>query len=112
MAKLLVEADVKWINQSAVMDVIELTSHNGYVIPLTFGWDDQMVYSLGAEFQATQCLKVIGGWSMCNINSEEDVTSNLGSIAVVEHHISLGLNRTWNRIYLQLFLIHVEYIIL
>ena len=97
MAKLLLEADVKWINQSAVMDVIDLTSHNGFVMPLTFGWDDQIVYALGAEFQAGKCLKVIGGWSYgATPIGPEDVVYNLGSIAVVEHHISIGVNKSWN----------------
>ena len=97
MPKLLLEADVKWVNQSAVMDVIDLTSHNGYVIPLTFGWDDQIVYAFGAEFQAGKCLKVIGGWSYgATPIGAEDVVYNLGSIAVVEHHISLGVNKSWN----------------
>jgi len=97
MPKLLLEVDVKWVNQSAVMDVIDLTSYNGYVIPLTFGWDDQIVYALGAEYQAGKCLKVMGGWSYgATPISPEDVVYNLGSIAVVEHHISLGVNKSWN----------------
>jgi long-chain fatty acid transport protein len=95
---LLVEADVKWINQSAVMDKIELTSQNGYVIPLTFGWDDQTVYSFAAEYQVNPGIKVIGGYSYgATPISEEDVIYNLGSIAVVEHHISLGINKKWNK---------------
>jgi long-chain fatty acid transport protein len=97
MTKLLLEADVKWINQSAVMELIEVTSPTGSIIPLTFGWEDQMVYAFGAEFKATECMKLIGGWSYGTTPiGEEDVTSNLGSIAVVEHHISLGINRAWN----------------
>jgi long-chain fatty acid transport protein len=98
ISQLLVEADVKWVNQSAVMDKIELVSHNGYIIPLTFGWEDQMVYSLAAEYQINQCLKVLGGYSYgATPISEEDVVYNLGSIAVVEHHISLGINKSWNK---------------
>jgi long-chain fatty acid transport protein len=27
---------------------------------------------------------------------EEDVDGNLGSIAVVEHHISIGISKKWN----------------
>jgi len=97
MPKLLIEADVKWINQSAVMDVIELTSPTGYIIPLTFGWDDQFVYALGAQLQAKKGLTVLGGWSYAATPiSPEDVNSNLGSIAVVEHHISLGVQKSWN----------------
>jgi long-chain fatty acid transport protein len=97
MPKLLLEADVKWINQSAVMDKIELKSPTGYIIPLTFGWDDQMVYALGGQFQVNKCIKLLGGWSYgATPISPEDVTSNLGSIAVVEHHISLGVQKAWN----------------
>jgi long-chain fatty acid transport protein len=97
MPKLLLEADVKWINQSAVMDEIELTSSTGYVIPLTFGWDDQIVYALGGEFKVNECLKIMSGWSYgATPISPEDVNSNLGSIAVVEHHISLGVQKSWN----------------
>lgn len=97
MPKLLIEADVKWINQSAVMDRIELTSPSGYVIPLTFGWDDQMIYALGGQFKVNKCVKFLGGWSYgATPISPEDVNSNLGSIAVVEHHISLGVQKSWN----------------
>ncbi|MCP5061659.1 MAG: long-chain fatty acid ABC transporter [Ignavibacteriae bacterium] len=97
MPKLLLEADVKWINQSAVMDKIEVTSPTGSTIPLPFGWDDQMVYAISAEFQPGKCLKVIAGWSFgATPISEENVVYNLGSIAVVEHHISLGVNKSWN----------------
>ena len=95
--KLLIEADVKWINQSAVMDEIDLVSPSGYVIPLTFGWDDQMVYALSGEFKVNKGIKVIGGWSYgATPIDPEDVNSNLGSIAVVEHHISFGIVKVWN----------------
>ena len=96
--KLLVEADVKWVNFSAVMDVVELTSPTGYVIPLTFGWDDQMVYSLGLQLQPRKGVKLLGGYSYgATPISEDDVDNNLGSIAVVENHLSFGLNKCWNK---------------
>lgn len=96
-SKLLIEADVKWINQSAVMELIEVKAPNGAIIPLTFGWEDQMVYSLGAEFAPHKGMRLIAGWSYgATPISPEDVNSNLGSIAVVEHHISLGIQKTWN----------------
>ena len=56
-----------------------------------------MVYVFGAEFQAGKCLKVIGGWSYgATPIGAEDVVYNLGLIAVVEHHISIGVNKSWN----------------
>lgn len=98
MPKLLIEGDIKWINQSAVMDKIDITSPTGYVIPLTFGWDDQFVYALSAQLQPKAGLKVIGGWSYAATPiSPEDVNSNLGSIAVVEHHISVGIQKNLNK---------------
>ncbi len=96
-AKLLIEGDVKWINQSDVMDEIDLITPSGSVMPITFGWDDQMVYALSAQYQVNKCLKVLGGWSYgATPISPEDVPYNLGSIAVVEHHISIGIQKSWN----------------
>ncbi len=97
MPKLLLEADLKWINQSAVMDQIDLVSPTGYVIPLKFGWDDQMVYAVGAQFAPNKGMKLMLGWSYgATPISPEDVINNLGSIAVVEHHISIGVTKCWN----------------
>ncbi len=98
MPKLLIEGDFKWINQSAVMEEVTLTSPSGYEIPLKFGWDDQMVYALGLQFKPTNGMKLIGGWSYGQTPiSPEDVNNNLGSIAVVEHHISLGIQKAWSQ---------------
>jgi len=98
MPKLLVEADFKWINQSAVMDQIDLVSPTGYVIPLKFGWDDQMVYAVGAQFAPNKGMQLMLGWSYgATPISPENVNNNLGSIAVVEHHISIGITRHWGK---------------
>ncbi len=94
--KLMVEADVKWYNFSDVNDEITLTTPTNEM-PLTFGWDDQIVYALGINFKAKpgMCVKVGYNYGATPI-SAEDVTSNTGSIAVVEHHLSLGLTKHWN----------------
>jgi long-chain fatty acid transport protein len=95
--RLLIEGDFKWINQSDVMNEIDLVSPTGYVIPLKFGWDDQMVYALGAQFKVNKCVKLLSGWSYgATPIVPENVNNNLGSIAVVEHHISLGIQKSWN----------------
>ena len=97
MPKLLLEGDVKWINQSAIMEQIDLVSPSGYVIPLKFGWDDQMVYAIGAQFAPSKGMRLMLGWSYgATPISPEDVNNNLGSIAVVEHHISIGIKKCWN----------------
>lgn len=92
--KLLVEADVKWVNYSDVMDRIDITGPTGGVTPLTFGWDDQVVYSIGAEFEAMPGLTLRAGYNYGKSPiGPEDVTSNYGSIAVIEHHLSLGVTK-------------------
>ena len=56
-----------------------------------------MVYSLGAELQPREGMKLLSGYSYgATPISEDDVDNNLGSIAVVEHHLSAGVNKNWN----------------
>jgi long-chain fatty acid transport protein len=97
MPKLTVEADVKWYNFSDVMGKEKLNAPNGTVIPLNFGWDDQIVYALGISFhmQPTACLQFGYNYGATPIG-KDDVDSNLGSIAVVEHHLSIGVSKKWN----------------
>ncbi|MGD9898404.1 MAG: OmpP1/FadL family transporter [Calditrichaceae bacterium] len=96
--RLLVEADVKWYNFSNVMDVLDLKTPTGSVIPLKFGWDDQMVYALGLDFAVKPGLVLKAGYNYGKSPiGEEDVDSNLGSIAVVEHHFSVGVAKNWNK---------------
>ena len=97
MPRLQVEADVKWYNFSDVMDKVELKAYNGAVIPLSFGWDDQMVYAVGANFKVVPgvCLRAGYNYGETPIG-KEDVKYNLGSIAVVEHHVSIGISKRWN----------------
>ncbi len=97
MPKLQVEADVKWYNFSDVMGEVDLKGPNGLVLPLKFGWDDQIVYAVGANFKIKQgvCLRAGYNYGKTPIGPE-DVDSNLGSIAVVEHHLSVGISKRWN----------------
>lgn len=96
MPKLQIEADVKWYNFSAVMDEIVITTPVGSSIPVHFGWEDQTVYSLGLDFQANECMTLMAGYCYgATPITEENVANNLGAIAVVEHHISIGASRAW-----------------
>ena len=100
MPKLLIEADVKWIGFSDVMDSIDLTDSSGRVLErLAFGWEDQWVYSIGADFAVTEAITLRAGYNYGATGIDpEDVQHNLGSLAVVEHHLSLGLSRKWSSI--------------
>jgi long-chain fatty acid transport protein len=97
MPKLMVEADIKMYSFSDIMDKVELKTPSGTPIFLNFGWDDQMVYAVGIDFKPKDglCLRVGYNYGKTPIG-EEDVDSNLGSIAVVEHHLSIGVSKHWS----------------
>lgn len=94
----LIEFDVKQIKYSDVLDVIDLTRPAGYTggapAQLRFGWDDQTVYALGIQQQVNPKTTVRVGFNYGESPiGPEDVTQNLGSLAVVEEHASVGLTR-------------------
>lgn len=90
----LVEADVKWIGFSEVLDEIDLETPSGAKVPMTFGWDDQIVYAIGVQKRLSPKTTVRFGYNYGESPiDEEDVTSNYGSLAVTEHHFALGLTR-------------------
>ena len=100
----LVEADIKWINFSDTMDSVAIGYPSGYVKPadpapgvpdvVNFGWDDQIVYSLGVQKQVGEKTKLRAGVNYGASPIEaEDVDANLGSVAIPEWHLSLGATR-------------------
>jgi long-chain fatty acid transport protein len=95
---LLLEADAKWIDFSETMGSVPITRPSGYVGPipasLNFGWDDQVVFSLGAQKEVNPKTKVRAGinYGKSPIGAE-DVDNNLGSVAIPERHLSLGVTR-------------------
>ncbi|MCK5069901.1 MAG: outer membrane protein transport protein, partial [Desulfocapsa sp.] len=94
---LLVEADVKWIGFSDVMDSIDLKNAAGDTLqPISFGWEDQIVYSLGLEVSPIDSVTLRLGYNYGETGIDpEDVQHNLGAVAVVEHHLSLGVSKQW-----------------
>lgn len=112
----LIEFDVKQIKYSDVMDVIDITRPAGYTstptsgVPsqLRFGWDDQTVYSLGIQQQVNPKTAVRVGFNYGESPiGPEDVDANLGSLAVVEEHASIGLTRQLaNKVYGSLSYMH------
>jgi long-chain fatty acid transport protein len=89
----LIEADVKHIAFSEVLDKVDLQTPAGTTV-MNFGWDDQIVYALGVQKQVNPKTQVRFGvnYGKSPIESE-DVNSNIGSLAVTELHYSLGLTR-------------------
>jgi long-chain fatty acid transport protein len=97
MPGLLVEADIKRIFFNDVMDRITVTSPQpGMPGVLVFGWDDQTVYSIGVKKEMGKMAVSVGYNYGESPIGPEDVNMNLGSTAIVEHHLSVGLTRQFS----------------
>lgn len=92
----LIEADVKHIAFSEVLDKVDLKTPAGTTV-MNFGWDDQVVYALGVQKQVNPKTQVRFGanYGKSPIGSE-DVNTNIGSLAVTELHYSVGLTRQFS----------------
>jgi long-chain fatty acid transport protein len=97
MPGLLVEADVKRIFFNDVMASIPVTNGpTGFPNPLAFGWDDQTVYAIGVKKDMGPMAVSVGyNYGKSPIGTE-DVNYNLGSTAIVEHHLSFGITRKFS----------------
>lgn len=97
MPGLLVEADVKRIFFNDVMDRVTVTNPQPGMPPvLAFGWDDQTVYSIGVKKDMGKMAVSVGYNYGESPIGPEDVNMNLGSTAIVEHHLSFGLTRKFS----------------
>jgi long-chain fatty acid transport protein len=97
MPGLLVEADIKQIFFNDVMDRVSVSNPQPGMPPtLAFGWDDQTVFSIGVKKDMGPMAISIGyNYGESPIGAE-DVNMNLGSTAIVEHHLSFGLTRKFS----------------
>ncbi len=97
MPGLLVEADIKRIYFNDVMGSITVTGPGApYPGTLAFGWDDQTVYSIGVKKDMGPMAISVGyNYGKSPIGAE-DVAANLGSTAIVEHHLSFGITRKFS----------------
>lgn len=91
---LLIEADIKRIAFSDVLDTVDIETPSGGTMPMNFGWDDQTVYAIGVQKQLNEKTTVRAGYNYGKSPiGSEDVASNYGSLAVTEQHFSLGMTR-------------------
>lgn len=91
--ELLIEADIKQIQFSDVLDEVTLKTPMGNRV-LEFGWDNQTVYAIAMQHKVNDKTAVRVGYNYgASPIDEEDVANNYGSLAVTEHHLSLGLTR-------------------
>lgn len=101
MPGLLVEADVKRIGFSDVMDSIPVKRPTGYAgnVPaaFNFGWSDQTVYAIGVQKDIDDKTTVRAGFNYGKSPiGAEDVNANIGSLAITEKHLSFGATRKFN----------------
>ncbi|MDV3237660.1 MAG: outer membrane protein transport protein [Gammaproteobacteria bacterium] len=93
MPGLVIEADIKHIWFSDVLDRVAFDTPAG-PSAMNFGWDDQTVYAVGVTKQVNKKMLVRAGYNYGESPiGPEDVDNNIGSLAVTEHHLSLGLTR-------------------
>ncbi|OJW42533.1 outer membrane protein transport protein [Thiobacillus sp. 65-1402] len=97
MPGLLVEVDIKRIFFSDVMQSISVSNPPpGFPNPIRFGWDDQTVYAIGVKKEMGPMAVSVGYNYGKSPIGPEDVNFNLGSTAIVEHHLSFGLTRKFS----------------
>jgi long-chain fatty acid transport protein len=77
-----------------VLDTVNITTPSGGTMPMKFGWEDQTVFAIGAQKELNAKTTVRFGYNYgASPIGPEDVTSNYGSLAVTEQHLSLGMTR-------------------
>lgn len=98
---LLVEGDVKRIWFADVLDSISVNRPAGYTgaVPaaFNFGWSNQTVYALAVQKDIGDKMQLRVGFNYGKSPiGPEDVNANLGSLAVVEKHLAVGLTRKFS----------------
>lgn len=99
MPGLLVEGDVKKIWFGSVLNSIPVSVPAGSPVPtaMNFGWSNQTVYALGVQKDIGDKMQVRAGFNYGKSPiGPEDVNNNIGSLAVVEKHLTLGLSRKFS----------------
>lgn len=91
---LLLVADVKRYDWSSVMDSVRISFRphtGGYIdVDMYQKWDDQTVWSFGAEYRFNPQLRGRIGFNYASDPVPEDYLQHLGE-AITETHLSLGL---------------------
>lgn len=97
MPGLQVEFDIKRYAFEDVMESIPVTNPTtGFPPALKFGWEDQTVYAIGVKKDMGKMAVSLGyNYGKSPIGTE-DVNMNLGSTAIVESHLSVGLTRKFS----------------
>ena len=96
MPGLLIEADIKHIGFSDVLDRVAFQTPGG-PSSMNFGWSDQTVYAIGVQKAINDKTTVRAGFNYGKSPiGAEDVDNNIGSLAITEKHLSLGMTREFS----------------
>lgn len=103
--KWLIDFDIKWLNWSGTHDKVTLKGpgnsfdSDGNGIPdssqtkLEFGWEDQYIYAIGAQYMLNDRLALRAGYNYAKAPIDEaDVFNNLVFPAYVERHVTCGFD--------------------
>ena len=98
---LLIEADVKEIWYADVLDSVTIGRPAGYAGPIpaamNFGWSNQTVFAIAVQKDIGDKTQIRAGFNYGKSPiGQEDVNNNIGSLAVVEKHLSLGISRKFS----------------
>jgi len=93
MTGLLIEADIKHIWFSDVLGSLDFDTPGG-MTQMNFGWDNQTVFAIGIQkdLNAKTTIRVGYNYGASPIGPE-DVDNNIGSLAITEHHLTMGVTR-------------------
>lgn len=91
--KLLLEADLKWLNYSDVRTTATLYGPTAAKTKnLAYNWSDQNVLALGAKYRLSDGIALLAGYNYGKSPiGEKDINNNAGVTAIVEHHLSAGV---------------------
>lgn len=91
--KLLLEADLKWLDYSGVRTTATLYGPTAAKTKnLAYNWSDQTVLALGAKYRLSDNVSLMAGYNYGKSPiSEKDINNNAGVTAIVEHHLSAGV---------------------
>ncbi len=90
------EADIRWINYHDVMNEVKA---EGMMIPTwNFHWNNQWVFSLGAEYDVNKYLTLRTGFNYGQSPIDaKDLGNNIVAPAIVEKHATIGASYKFNK---------------
>ena len=88
-----ISADLKWIEWSDTMGDLKVTGPPGYDFAMDPGWDDQVVYALGVDFEVLDNFNLRFGFNYAESPIDQsNAANNLILPGVVEDHYTFGLD--------------------